>query len=484
MRWRALQLVGVEAIYFFRLVIVAAILTPEAFGVIAVAVNIVGVLVRLSNFGMVPALVQSQGATREQYDAAWTIGLLRGAAVVAILFVSAPFVAAFYRLPEAAPVIQVLALRPLLDGAASIGVARLTRELRFRQLATIQLAGALVDFAISVATAGRLGVWALVVGTLGGAATAMVVSYIVAPHRPRLWLASADVLVIARFGRWVLFASILSLVGTTTTQIVISRELGAAALGAYFLAAKVAFLPFEAAHAIVGNVAFPLFAQLRGDRARSTVTFDRLLGMLTITLLPIYAIMFVLAPSLPAVLGGEWDASVSALRILAVGSVFAVVGHVLAPLVLGRGRADQAFALEVAHTGTLLLVLWPLVVHFAVDGVALAWGAGHAVALILGLCWLTRMREGGTVIRAWIPATAAGAAVAAALVAGAIWSWSPNTFGAVLAGAAGVAAASGTILILDRALHLDLGQLLSWLKGLPREAEPAVGTSPDESGAR
>ena len=85
----------------------------------------------------------------------------------------------------------------------------------------------------------------------------------------------------------------------------ISRELGAAALGAYFLAAKVAFLPFEAAHAIVGNVAFPLFAQLRGDRARSTATFDRLLGMLTITLLPIYAIMFVLAPSLPAVLGGN-----------------------------------------------------------------------------------------------------------------------------------------------------------------------------------
>ena len=132
---------------------------------------------------------------------------------------SAPFVAAFYRLPEAAPVIQVLALRPLIDGAASIGVARLTRELRFRQLATIQLAGALVDFAIAVATAGRLGVWALVVGTLGGAATAMVVSYIVAPHRPRLaWLTSADVLVIARFGRWVLLASILSLVGTTTTQ--------------------------------------------------------------------------------------------------------------------------------------------------------------------------------------------------------------------------------------------------------------------------
>jgi len=484
MRWRAMQLVGVEAIYFFRLVIVAAILTPAAFGVIAMAVNVVGVLMRLSNFGMVPALVQSEAATREQYDAAWTIGLMRGGAVVAILFVSAPFVAAFYRLPEAAPVIQVLALRPLIDGAASIGVARLTRELRFRQLATIQLVGALVDFAIAVAMANKLGVWALVVGTLGGATAAMLVSYMVAPHRPRLWLASADILVLVRFGRWVLLASILSLVGTTTTQIVISRELGAAALGAYFLAAKVAFLPFEATHNVVGNVAFPLFAQLRTDRARSIATFDALLGMLTITLLPVYAIMFVLAPSLPAVLGPDWSASVSVLRILAVGGVFAIIGHVLAPLFLGRGRADRAFALELVQTGSLLLVLWPLVGHFGVDGAALGWGAGHALALLLGLCWLARLREGGRAISMLVPATGAAAAAAAAFAGGSVWSWSPNAFGATLAGAAGIAAAAGTILLLDRVLHLDLRQLVAWLKGMPREAEPVGGPSTDKSGLR
>ena len=89
------------------------------------------------------------------------------------------------------------------------------------------------------------------------------------------------------------------------------------------------------------------------------------------------------------------------------------------------------------------------------------------------------MREGGTVIRAWIPPQPPGAAVAAALVAGGNLVMVPEHVRSGAGWGGGGRRSFRNNSDTHRALHLDLGQLLSWLKGLPREAEPAVGTSPD-----
>jgi O-antigen/teichoic acid export membrane protein len=456
MRWRMLQLAGVQAIYFVRLLILARLLAPEAFGLLAIAAIAVSVLMRLSDFGMIPALVQRRDATAAQHDAAWTVNLTRAFFVVLALVLAAPLVARLFGEPAAAPIIQALALRPLIDSAASIGIAKLTRELRFRELALIYVPGALTDVLVAVTSAPYIGVWALVAGALAGSATTVIVSYWLAPHRPRLVFDWAAIAPLIHFGRWVLMASIVALAGTFATQLAVSRSLGAAALGLYFLALKIAFLPIEAAGSIVGAVAFPMFARLRDDAAGTATAFATVLGGLCLLLVPAYALLFVLAPELEQALGERWVGTAPVIRILAIAGVTAILGELLVPLLMGRGHADRAFTLEVVQTGVLLLVLLPAIALFAIDGAALSWLIGNSAALLVALVWTRRMLHGVLAAASRRLAASAAAATVAAVTAMAIVAAMDGLMGLVVAVLAALAAATALMWAANRMFDLRL----------------------------
>lgn len=456
MRWRAAQLGGVQVVYLVRLMVLAKLLAPEAFGLLAIASIAVSVLMRLSDVGMIPALVQQTGATREQYDAAWTVGLTRAVLVTLALVIAAPLVALLFAEPRATPVIQALAFRPLIEAGASIGVARLTRDLEFRELALIYLPGALVDLVIAVVLAPSFGVWALVAGTLAGSATMVASSYLLAPHSPRLVFRWDTIAPLMNYGRWVLARSVVLLAGTFATQLAISRMLGAAVLGLFFLAAKVAMLPIEAATSVIGSVAFPMFAGLRDDRAGSTRGFAALLAALVLVLVPVYLMMIVLAPLFEETLGGRWVGTAPIIQVLALAGAGAILADLMVPLLMGQGRADRAFYGEGLQTAVLLLALLPGIALFGVTGAGLAWLAGNAAATLLASVWAGQMVPGAFVqARPMLLAgTTAGLAAAAAgiFVATPLGGWT----GLIGGGLAGALTAAAALWALDRVLGLQL----------------------------
>jgi hypothetical protein len=156
-----------QAGLFLRLLILARLLTPDDFGLVAIAVTSIGFFLSVTDVGMIPALVQGDEVDEKQYNAAWTVGVLRAAAIAVIVFFATGLIATVFAEPRAIPIIQVLALRPLLDALNSIKVADLTRRLQFRPLATYKLAEALVATLTSILLAASWGVWALVAGVLG-----------------------------------------------------------------------------------------------------------------------------------------------------------------------------------------------------------------------------------------------------------------------------------------------------------------------------
>ena len=123
--WRAVQFAGTKVIYFFRLLILARLLVPDDFGLLAIAVTAVGFFVSVTDFGMIPALVQGREVDEDWYDTAWTIGVARALGISAIIMLFAPLIAGIFAEPRSVDVIRVLALGPLLDALASIKVASL-----------------------------------------------------------------------------------------------------------------------------------------------------------------------------------------------------------------------------------------------------------------------------------------------------------------------------------------------------------------------
>lgn len=400
--WRAIQLAGVKGIFLVRTLILARLLAPDDFGLLAIATIAVGVLMSVTELGMVPALVQQARVADAHYNSAWTVNMGRALCVSGLLVVAAPAIAGVFAEPRAAEILRWLALKPLIDAAASIKVAELTRSLRYRRLAFVSLPAPAVETLVSVALATRLGVWALVTGALAGALAGAVSSYVLAPHWPRVVLVTETVRPLIRYGRWVFLTGLVAASASSLTQVVISRQLGVVELGLYFLAAKLAFLPHEVASQVVGDVAFSLYARIQDDRIRVAKTFrSHLVGMATF-LLPMYVLLISLAPWLVQdVLGERWLGTEALIQLLAVVGIAGVFGDTTGPLFRGLGHPSWILAIEVIQSTLIILLLWTLTGRYGVVGAALAWVIAIASSQIVSFVLAKRILQkpfGGSVL--------------------------------------------------------------------------------------
>jgi O-antigen/teichoic acid export membrane protein len=455
--WQTIQYGGEKAIFLVRLIVLANLLTPLDFGLLAIASLAIDVLMRLSNFGMTTALVQLDNASQDHYDSAWTLDLLRALAITLIVYVAAPFIVDLVREPRVVNILRVLAMRPIIDAAASIMIARFSRNLNFRALVFLQLPKALTNTILSIALARWLGVWALVVGTLAGSLVFLMQSYLLAPHRPRLIFHPESIHPLARFGRWVFLTSIVVMLSQTSLRVVISRQLGAAELGLYYLAASLAFMPTDIANQVVGAVAFPFSSRLQNDFQQATLAFKSILMSVTVLLLPISVLMLAMAPSLVNdVLGPNWAGTINIIRILAVINILDVLGETISPILNGTGHPNKILVMESVQSVTLISVVSSLTGAYGAAGAALAWFPATMAAQMLGLFFLHRL-----LIKPFsglqAPLVTVGMiSITGALCAMGIDALIPGWPGFIVASTAGVLLMGGLLWLFERRFSLGL----------------------------
>lgn len=461
MFWQAVQLVGVKLIFLGRLLILARLLAPDDFGLLAIAAVALDFLLDLTNLGLQPALVQRRELGREHYDAAWSAGVARALVVGGGVALAAPLIAELFAEPRATNVIRLLALRPLLQAVESVRVVDLTRELRFRAVALLRLSGALTGALVSIALAPRLGVWALVLGTLAGPTVQSSISYFVAPFLPRPRIGREAIRSLIGFGRWVFMAGVISMVGRSILQVAISRRLGAADLGLYFLAAKLAFLPSEVAGEVFGSVAFPLFSRLHAQGRRTARAFRALLTGISALLVPALALILVLAPRIVAVLGPQWDGAAPVIRVLALASLIGLLSEAAVPLFKGLGRPQMMTALELAQYGVVSLLVWKLAGSHGLVGAASAWIPGSLIAQILCVIFLFRVLRRPFEGLSASMLTIAVASGAGGLVALGVDRWVPGAVGLIAAGFAAAVVVAALLWTSERRFDLGLSGALS-----------------------
>lgn len=416
--WKAIQHGGLKIIFLVRLVALARLLSPEDFGLLAIALVAVNVLMRLTDLGMIPALVQRGDIEERHFDAAWTVGITRGLAITVVVVLAAPLIAQVFNEPRAVELIRFLALRPLLEAAASIKVAELTRRLRFRSLAFVKLPDALANAIVSIALAPVIGVWALVAGSLAGPAAYLILSYCIAPHRPRLCFDASSIRSLVKYGRWIFLTGLITVAGSSVLRIVISRQLGVAELGLYYLAASLAFLPTEVASEVVGTVMFPLYARLQFNIQQATQAFRSVLTGLCVTIIPVFVLIIALAPSLVAYcLNERWANTVPLIRLLAIIGMLGLVNDAAVPVLKGTGQPNKFALIEGVQSLLLIVFAWGLTAHFGLLGTALAWFPAIIGSLLVSVVYLRRelQRPFAGLLQTLLAvccAAAAGAAVA------------------------------------------------------------------------
>jgi O-antigen/teichoic acid export membrane protein len=462
--WQVIQMSGVKAIFLVRIIVLAHLLAPADFGLIAIATTAMGFLVNITDFGIIPALVQGEKMDDDHYNAAWTIGITRSTLIAIVMVIAAPLIADLFAEPNSVSILQVMALNPILEALTSIKVAALNRNLLFRPLAVLQLANASINTVTSIALAMFFGVWGLIGGTLAGTATAAVFSYILAPHHPRLSFNLKPIQPLLRFGRWIFATSLIAMAGGYFLRIAISRQIGVSELGVYYLASQLAFLTGEIASEVVGNVAFPLFSRLQNDIARATRVFRVMFTSLIALLYPVCALIIVLAPGLVKdILGTGWRGTEPVIRILAFSAMIGILGETAVPVLKGFGQPHRITLLELIQSSTLIALGWIFTRQFGLVGAAFAWLPAISFSQLLNIRFINQILDrpfSGLGRSVW---TVLMITVTSATIAGLVYSLISGTVGVIIAIVLAALVTGSLLWISDRRLSLGFVRNLAWI---------------------
>ena len=377
-RWTALATGVGTALQLLQVAIVARILTPADFGLMALVLVILGFVQSYADLGLSQALIARGPVQPARFAAFFWLNILMGLGLFIALLVSAAALAELLGAPELAPLLPwagvSLLILPWGQGFQSL----LQKELRFKPIAVAEMAGSLAGAAVAITTAWKgAGVYALIWGQL---ANALVRTLPIAVqgwrrHRPALRLSLAELRGDLRFGAFQMGERTLGLINARLDQLLIGAVLGAEALGYYNLAWQMTLQPLARINPVVMRVAFPLFARIQNDRPRVQRGYfqaQRLLGAINF---PLFLGLAVLAPVLvPTVFGAQWTPAVVLVQLLAGVAMFRAVGNPVGALLLSQGRAGLGFAAN--------LVISLLQVPAVVVGARLGGATGVAVALL------------------------------------------------------------------------------------------------------
>jgi PST family polysaccharide transporter len=373
------------------------LLTPAQFGVMGAAMVVVALSRIVSQVGVGPAIVQRRDLTRTHVRVAVTLSFSLGLILGAVVYLGAPVIARFYRIPDVGPVLRCVAFLFPLEGLNTVGKALLTRDLRFRTYAALDAGSYILGYAIVgvvLAWYGQ-GVWALVIATLCQSAVRTVAMFAIVRHplRPSLNLAASRELLSFGFGHS------LGQIGVVLSQqsdnFLVGRWLGPAALGIYGRAYSLMVMPTTIFGLIVLRVLFPLMSQLQNEPRRLGNAYERGLAVVALVSLPISSFLWVLAPEfINVVLGPAWHDVILPFRLFTISLLFRMSSRISDECAKAAGKVYHRAALQWTYAG--LVVLGAAIgQQWGLGGVAVGVSVAMA-ANWLSMVWLCRAVTGLT----------------------------------------------------------------------------------------
>lgn len=414
---------GRIVLQFGSVVVLARLLAPSAFGLIAMVTAVIGVADLVRDFGLSLAAIQAKHvSTAERTNLFWAnTGL--GAVCATAAVAATPLIAAVYREPRLMPIVPSLGVVFVLSGMATQYRADLARNLHFAAVALADLVGpaAGIVAAVALAVAGA-DYWALVAQQIVTAVAAL--TFVVSAGRwfPGRYRRGVSIRRFFHFGGGVLGTQLLSYVTRNVDQLAIGALWGTHALGLYSRAFQLTMVPINQINAPLTNVAVPVLARVHEDPVRLAAALRRAQTVACYITAPVLAVAGALAdPLVRIVLGPQWTAVAPIFALLAFGGVFRSIAQIAYWAFLAVGRTSELLRLQL-WTQPLTIVVVLAGVPWGGRGVAAGWlvaNVGYwcasvpAAARAAGVPRSTLFRSSvRAVLAVAVPAGAAAAAVA------------------------------------------------------------------------
>ncbi|MFW6198925.1 MAG: oligosaccharide flippase family protein, partial [Acidobacteriota bacterium] len=264
--WAAASVGAGKLVALVGLVVLARLLSPSDFGLVAFALVFITYVETLGDLGAGAALIYWPDRRDDAAQVSFLVNQVTGLAWFGLSWVAAPHVAAFFQTPEGASILRVMALGLPIKYLASTHDALLQRQIDFRARTAAELGFSLVKFAVAVLLAYRgFGAWSLVWGQLAGQAVSSAALWLLVPWRPRARIPSELLGPMLRYGRGLVAVNVLAAVVHHADLVIVGRMLGARALGLYQVAGKIPEATITLLIWVSGKVLFPTLSRVHAE---------------------------------------------------------------------------------------------------------------------------------------------------------------------------------------------------------------------------
>ena len=382
--------------------VLARLLTPRDFGLLAMVYTVVNFLVIFKDAGLSTATVQRDGITHAQVSNLFWINVAVSGLASVLVAVSAPVIAWFYREPRLVGVTLALSIDFLLTGLAVQHMALLNRQMRFKVVAVIQVGSALVGVLTGVGMAWlHFGYWSLVGLNLGTTMVALLMTWWASPWRPQAFARRNGTRSLLHFGANLTASTFLYSLSRSLDSMLIGRFYGAASVGLYSRATAMLFRPLGQFMSPISAVCVPAFSRLQMQPERYRRSFMQLFEIIGLTSSLFSGMLFALArPLTLVVLGQKWENAAVIFAALSIAALQIPFTAAISWLFTTQGRARDLLHWNIISSiltfGSYLMGLpyGPAGVAIAFSGVAMLiqvpiyyWMAGRKGPVSTGDLW-------------------------------------------------------------------------------------------------
>lgn len=370
--WFGLLKVVIKAFSFIKLIIIARILTPFDLGLFGIIMLPYGLVEVATESGINQALIQSRKDHKLYLSSAWLAFIFRGFLLFLALYLSAPFISRYYQ-QDLTLMIRLVALTPLFKGLANPGVIMFKKYFKYQQEFFFQ---AIISLSESISTVifclWLKSVIALPLGVVIGGLTSLIISFLVTQFdwvKPQF----KKIIELYRYGRWVTIGTFMSYLNDQGDDFLVSKILGAHALGFYQTAYKISNLPTTQGAGLIYQVIFPLFSSIQHQTARLRRGLIKALLITFALSFAFAAAVYLLAPfMINLFLGPRWLPLIPALNVLLLFGLTRPLISVASALFDATGRPQVAVGINLIKLTVMLALIYPLTKAYGIVGTAWA----------------------------------------------------------------------------------------------------------------
>ena len=347
--WKLLERFGVQGVQFVLQIILARILEPEHYGVLSIMVIFTTLANVFIQYGFNTSLIQNKDVTEDDYSSVFWVSLGISAVLYIILFAAAPFIAAFYEMPDIVKPFRIISLMIIPGALNSVQLAKVSREMNFKKVFFSNIAGIIISGAAGIAIACMGGgLWALVAQSLLNVTVACIVMLFTVKWRPKLVCSFKRIKVLFSYGWKLLASALIDTLYQDLSSLVIGKKYDSGMLGYYNRGKQFPQILINSVNGAVQSVLLPAMSSKQDSKDRVKTIMRTSMTMSAYIIFPMMAgLAGVAEPLISLLLTDKWLPCVPYIRIFCFSFAFWPVHTSNLQAINAMGRSDIYLKLEI-----------------------------------------------------------------------------------------------------------------------------------------